>query len=153
MRWKHWCAWSLFQSCNPGFKGHSLVLRLTWAVRYLEVFSYGADSLSALLKTYIRTLVFPLVRVAFCCVHNWAGFISAEEKWNATSQQSLDEALLRDMAGTILVKSKQSSYITPLMTSSPGTHHPVSWGTLQQQRLLAVLRNFPQKRLISCCCL
>lgn len=124
-----------------------------WAVRYLEGFSYGADGLSALLSTYIRSLAFTLIRVAFLLCSQLSWLYLCSKNCNAISQQSLDEAFLRDMAGTVLLKSRRSSYITPLITSSPGTHHPVSCWTFQQQRLFAVLRNFPQKRLFSCCCL
>lgn len=158
MRWKHWCDWSAFQSCVPGFKGHPLVLRLRMGSQLSwrfpsEGFSYEADSLSALLSTYVRSLAFTLVRVAFLLSAQLSWLYLCSKNWNAVSQQSLDEALLRDMAGTVLLKSRHGSYITPLITSSPGAHHPVPWGIFQQQWLLAVLRNFPQKRLFSCCCL
>ena len=115
-----------------------------------RVFLWGW--LSAFLCTYVRSLAFALTKVAFCCIHSWADYLCSKN-WNAISQQSLDAALLRDMAGTVLLKTRCSNYITPFITSSPGTHNPVSWWTFQQKWLLAVLRNFPQKRLFSCCCL
>lgn len=158
MRWKHWCAWFSFQSCIPGFKGHPLLLRLrigsqvSWRFSY-EGFFYESDGLIALLSTYIRSWTFTLNRVPFllCSQLSWLYFCI--KNWNATSQQSLNEALLRDTSDTVLLKSWHSSHITPLVTSSPGIHHPVSWGTFQRQRLLAVLRNFPQNKLFSSCCL
>lgn len=57
------------------------------------------------------------------------------------------KALLRDTFGTTLLKSRSSSCIPPLFTSSSCTHHPLSQKTFQQQRLLVVLRSFLQKRL------
>lgn len=122
-----------------------------WAVRCLEGFSFGGESLSAFLSTYVRSLAFTLIRVASLLWLSW--LYLCHKNWNAISLQSLDEALPRHMTGTVLPKSRWSSNITPLITSSPATRHPVSWGPFQQQRLLAVLRSFPQKGLFSCCCL
>lgn len=98
MRRKHWCAWSSFQSCIPGFKGHPLVLRLRvgsqlpWSFPS-EGFSYEADCLSALLSRHVRSLTFTPTRVAFflcsqlSCLYLCS--LQCGRSRNASSQQDL----------------------------------------------------------------
>lgn len=98
------------------------------------------------------TLAFTLIKVDFLLCSQLSWLSLCRKNWNAISQESLNKALPRHMTGSVLLKSRCSSCITPLITSSPGTHHPFSWGPFQQQRLLAVLRSFTKKRLFSYWC-
>lgn len=92
-----------FQRPPFGFEaedGQSDILTLSiW-----RVFLWGWQS--ALLSTYVRSLAFTLVRVAFLLSAQLSWLYLCSKNWNAVSQQSLDEALLRDMAGTVLLKSR-----------------------------------------------
>lgn len=104
MRWKHWCAWTSFQSCVPGFKGHPLAFRPRMVSQMSWRVFLWADSLSALLNTYIRSLAFTLLRAAFLLCSQVSWLYLCSKIWNVISQQSLDEALLRDVPGTVLLR-------------------------------------------------